>query len=172
MVEFSKEHKKEVGQYFGEGVHKVKIDEVVFGMTDKDKEYAEFKLIGENGETGSARMWFTTDGAINYSFNAIRNIFIHNTVEKHRDKMREKFDALHNTEELAEFCKALRGKECWYSIVKTDQTYTDNYGNIRHNYDRNVYGYEPKIAPKTEAEKVADKVGGEVVDTPDDEFPF
>lgn len=167
MAKFTKEHKEEMGSnYFKPGVHKVKIEKVEFGKTQDDKEFAEFSVVGENGEEGQARVWFTTDKAINFSFNIIRGIFVHNAPENKKDEMRKKVDACKDTNELSVICVALSGKECWYSVFENpERTFTGKDGQLRNSFDRNVYGYEPKPRDSQPSKK-SDKV--EIEDVPDD----
>lgn len=175
MADFNAEHKKEMGQFFDEGVHKVTITKIEFGETKDGKEFAEFSVEGENGEQGSARVWFTTDAAINFAFNTFRAIFVHNTVEKNRDKMRAMLDELKNTKELATKAQALVGKEAWYSNYRnTDRPYTAADGSTKYSYDRNITGYEPKPREVSTESKAIDTMGGgEVVEESKDEpFPF
>lgn len=63
--------------------------------------------------------------------------------------MREKFNAIKGTEELEKACqKMLPGKEAWFSIYESDtRTYTDDNGNVRKSFDKNLTGYEPKAKP-------------------------
>lgn len=176
MADFTDEHKKEMvpGNYFAEGIHKVKIVDVVFGKTDADKEYAEFEVIGEEGEEGKARIWFTTDAAKGYSFNTVRSIFVHNTKdESKKDKTRAMVDAVTNTTELAKLCEALKGKECWYAVYKSERTYVGKDGQSRNSFDRNVYGYEPKPKAPNAVEKAAKEIDGEITsENVDSVFPF
>lgn len=143
MAQFTDEHKKEQSSnFFPEGIHKVKIVAVEFGTTDSDKEYAEFNVVDDDGREGSARMWFTTDAAIGFSFNVIRGIFVHNAPEGQKDKMRDKIDKLADTEALAKACEMLAGKECWYQVVQ-EGSYINGQGDTKPSYNRNVFGYEP-----------------------------
>lgn len=147
MVKFTEDHKKEqASNYFGEGIHKVKIGAIDFGATDDGKEYVEFTVVDDDEREGTARMWFTTEKAINYTFNIIRGIFVHNAPADKKDAIRAKIDKVKDTKELEKICEMLAGKECWYAVYKSDRTYKSN-GDIKHSYDKNVYGYEPK--PRT-----------------------
>lgn len=171
-VTFTDENKQEMGAFFSEGIHKVKISAIVAGETDQGKEYFEFTVAGDNGEEGSARIWWTTDNATKYSFNVIKNIFVHNTVEKNRDQIKAKVDAVKTTDELLDLCQALVGKEAWYQVTKSDRTYVNNAGETKNSYDRNITGYEPKPAKKTAAQ-LEDELkaeGGKPVDV--NEIPF
>lgn len=150
MADFTDEDKKErTTDYFEEGVHEVEIAVVSFGKTSDDKEFAEFTVAGsgDDARTGTARVWFTTPAAKNYSFGIIRSIFVHNTPEEKRDATRERINKIKNTAELEEACEALMGKKCWYSVAKSERTYTNEAGETKNSYDKNVYGYKP--APKT-----------------------
>lgn len=152
MADFNDSHKEEMGgNYFEEGIHLVKVMLVEFDETDKGKEYIELTLSDDEGDKeAKVRMWFTTDGAIKYTFNTLRAIFVHNADEGKKDEVRTKFDSLKNTEELDKACqKMLIGKECWLQVSQKG-TYLDGQGNPRPNYDRNIYGYEPSPRVNTE----------------------
>src|SRR5688500_18525944 len=148
MVKFTDEHKTEQQtSYFGVGIHKVKIMLVEFGIDDKKREYAEFTLVDpENDDKhDTARLWLHTDKTTEFSCSTIRSIFVHNAPEEKKDSVREKFNALEDTKQLEEACqKTLIGKECWYSIYENpNRTYTNDKGETKNSYDRNIYGYEP-----------------------------
>lgn len=172
MAKFNDEHKEEMGSnnYFEQGVHKVKITGVEFGETEDGKEWAEFSVTDDSGEKeGNARVWFTTDKAIWYSFNVFRSIFVHNAPKAQKDKMRKSIDDLKDTDELAKAAESLKGKECWYSVYENpERTYTDNSGKLRNSFDRNVYGYDP--GPRKEA-KTAEVDDSDMPDVDNDE-PF
>lgn len=151
MANFTNEHKKEqTGNYFGEGIHKVQISEVVFDKESDGREYAEITVVDpDNGErTDKARLWFHTDGAIGYSFNIFKGIFVHNAPEGKKDETRAALDAMNGTDDLEKACKVLKGKEAWYQVAKSPtRTYTDKAGNTKPSFDKNITGYEP--TPKT-----------------------
>lgn len=144
MVKFSEDHKKDSrGDFIPEGIHKVKIAAIVFDSMPDGREYVEFTVEDEEGRAGTARMWFTTDAAINYTFNIIRGIFVHNAPEGKKDAIREQIDKLEDDAALEKACKVLIGKEAWYLVEKSDRTYTADDGTTKHSYNRNIYGYEP-----------------------------
>lgn len=149
--------KKEISNnYFSEGVHKVKIGSVHF-VTDNGKEYAEFLVVGDEGQEGTARVYFT-EKAATYSFNTIRGIFVHNSPESSKDKTRDAINAIEDTETLEKQCQKLIGKECWYMVQKSDQTYVNNNGETKNSYNKNIYHYEPKMkesAPDVSGAKYA-----------------
>jgi hypothetical protein len=170
MADFNDSHKAEQGQYFTEGIHKVTILGVEGGKNDNDKEFIEFIVGGENGEEGSARMWFTSDKAIAFTFNSIRNIFVHNALKGKEDGARDMVNKVKNSDELIKLCnEVLIGKEAWYQVEKSDYTYTNAAGEVKQSYNRNIFGYEPK--PKQSGVKAVDDTfgGGEVLS--DDEVP-
>lgn len=159
MATFNAEHKEEMGKYFNEGIHKVKIMLVEGGTNDNDKEYIEFTVAGDNGEEGQARVWFTTDKAIKFSFNTIRNIFVHNASKGKEDAAREMVNKVGDTKELVELCnKVLIGQEAWFVVEDSGRTYTDATGAERVSYDRNIYGYEPRPKVKSQDEINVGKV--------------
>lgn len=152
MANFTDEHKEETGKFFGEGVHKVKIMAVSSGTNDNGKEFIEFAVVGDNQEEGTARMWFSSDKAIRFSFNTVRSIFVHNALEGKKDAARDMVNKVKNTEELVDLCnKALIGKEAWYVVERSDYTYTNAAGEVKQGYNRNIYGYEPDSKPKAAA---------------------
>ena len=167
MVKFSDEHKKELSNdYFEIGVHKVQIMLVNFGKTDDGKEYVEFTVTDPETQTkeGTARLWFTTDKAIGYTFNIIRGIFVHNSPEDKKQAIREKVDAVKDTTELDKLCQLLIGKEAWYEISEDEtRTYQNDKGETKPSLNKNITGYEPTpkkvsapAAPETNAAPVSD----------------
>lgn len=180
MVKFTDEHRQDNGNFFDEGAHKVTIEDVTFGTTDDGKEYAEFSVFDQQNHElkDKARVWFTTDKAIKFSFGIIRGIFIHNCPEEKKDALRESLQKIKDTEELAKICVSLRGKEAWFTLYKSDRTYTNASGDIKNSYDRGIWGYEPSTPKKSDAANAPDTVstaqkvtGGEKVEV-GDEFPF
>ena len=180
MAKFNEDDKKEIQQggagFYEEGVYTVQIVEVTGGVTDKGSEFFEFEVVGGNGEEGKVRTYFT-DAAKPYSFNTIRNIFVHNTVEKNKDKIREMVDACEDTDALLKLCEGLRGKDAWLLVQYTGDTYTNpTSGKSYKNVNRNLYGYEPKFTPtpETASSKVAEQTGGEEItsENVDQVFPF
>ena len=163
MADFNDDHKSETGNFFQEGVHKVKIAGVTGGETPEGKEFIEFTVAGENGEEGNARMWFTTDKAIKFTFNTIRGIFTHNALEGKKEAAKDMVNKVKNSDELVELCnKVLTGKEAWYQVEKTDRTYPAADGSLKNSYNRNIYGYEPKPKAGSAVDELTK--GGEELD--------
>lgn len=136
--------------WFGFGVHKVQIAEIGLGHTDDDKEFVEIGVVGENGEEDTARVWFTTDKAANYSFNVLRQIYVHNAPEDKKDAARDAMDGVKDTEDLVDkLQEKLLGGECWFTKYPDPQrTYQGTDGQTRPSINKNVYGYEPKLRPE------------------------
>jgi len=182
MADFNDDDKKEIAQggagFYEEGVYPVQIIDVTGGETDKGSEFFEFEVAGAEGQEGKVRVYFT-DKAKPYSFNTIRSIFVHNTVEKKKDEVRAMVDKCKNTEELLKLCDALRGKDCWLLVQYTGETYTNpSSGKSYKNANRNLYGYEPRFTP-TPSTNAADSVkkdvgGGEEITSENinEVFPF
>lgn len=150
MVKFTKDHKEEMGnaEYFKEGIHRVKVLLVGLGVTNNGKEYIEFTVVGDGNEEGKVKLWLSTDGAIKYTFNIIRGIFVHNaSTEAKKEEIRKKVDAIEDDEALEKACQMLIGKECWLQVSRSDRTYVNKAGETKFSYDNDLYGYEPK--PKT-----------------------
>lgn len=170
MADFNAEHKEEMTPFFPEGIHVVNIVDVEGGVNDNDKEYIKFTVEGSNGEEGSANMWFTTDKAIKFTFSTIRSLFTHNATKGKEEEAKKMINAVKNSEELVELCKkVLIGKEAWFQVEKSDYTYTNQAGEEKRGYNRNIFGYEPK--PKQSGNKAIDDTfgGGKVMS--DDEIP-
>lgn len=152
MVKFSDAHKAERStNYFEEGIHEVKISSFFFDKTAKGQEFVEVEVIDPLNEerTASTRFWFTTDGAINYAFNILRGIFVHNAPENKKDEVRTKFDSIADTDQLEKEMNMLIGKDCWLQVY-ADGTYIDKNGNSKPNFSRDIYGYKP--SPKATVE--------------------
>lgn len=136
--------------YFGFGVHKVQLMDFTNGGTgDGEKEYVEVTFCDpEDGDkTDTARVWFTTDAAAAYSFSTLRNIYVHNAPEAKKEQARATFDKLLNTDEMiAEMGDKLVGKEAWFTKYEDPKrTYTGKDGIERKSFNKNIYGYEPKL---------------------------
>lgn len=173
MVQFNADAKQSLGLYFGEGVHKVKIIGVIQDKNDNGSEYFEFGLEGENGEEGTARIYWT-EKAQKYSFNAVRDIFVHNTKEANKDMIRAKVDATKDTDELFKLVDAnLIDKEAWFKVEKAGTTYVNNNGETKNSYNRNLYGYEPAMKKQT-AEDLIDEFKKNADSTPieSNDIPF
>ena len=139
------------------------------GETEGGKEYVEFTVIGKNEEEDTARVWFTTPAATNYSFNVIRQIIVHNTKEENKDKARKAVDAVKTTQELVDLLnEKCLGGELWFTkYYNPTRTYENKAGETKRSVDKNVYGYEPKEKP----ELMGDQGEIKAADLPEDE-PF
>jgi hypothetical protein len=154
MAKFTDEN-KEVKEFndsnwLGFGVHHVQIATIGLDKTeDGGKEFIEIGVVGENGEEDTARVWFTTDAAINYSFNVLRQIYVHNAPEAKKDAARDAMDRIMSTEELVDELQAkLLGGNCWFTkYPDPSRTYVNAAGETKPSINKNVYGYEPKPRP-------------------------
>lgn len=179
MVKFSDDDKKvsefSGSKFFEEGVHLVKISTVTLDTTKDDKEFIAFGVVDsmddDNEHEDEVRFWFSSPGAINFSFNRIREIFVHNSPEDKKDETRKKFDAITDTEKLEAACaKVLVGKEAWLKVEQNpNRTYQNTKGETKNSFDKNLTGYEPKPARlsgdpapnNTEPITVTDEAGNE-----------
>lgn len=170
MADFNQETKKEVSnnQYFGEGVHVVTILGIT-SDTSTDKEFWKVELEGENGEEGDARLYWT-EKAAPYSFNTIRQIFVHNTVDANKDKIRATVDATNNTAELLKLSQSLIGKKAWYKVEKSGGQYLGSDGTMKDSYNKNLFGYEPKMKKVTADDLISQSTPAEQTDI--DAIPF
>jgi|GEM_PF-1308175 hypothetical protein len=132
--------------FFREGVHEVIITSAEFFETDDQKIYLELGIMGSNDEQDTARLYFT-DGAKKISLDTIRKILVHNAPdEETKDKIREAYKKITNLAQLNPFVLRLVDKQAWLKIEKSDKTYTSKEtGEIKHSYNRNIYGFEPKM---------------------------
>lgn len=151
MVKFTDEN-KEVKEfkdnYFSYGVHKVKIAFLEADQTDDGKEFIEVTVMDPEDEelTDTARVWFTTDKAINYSFNVLRGIYTHNAPEDKKAEAGATFDAVTDLKELEKIMQKVVGGECWFTKYQDPtRTYPAADGSIRKSVNKNVMGYEPKL---------------------------
>lgn len=140
-------------QYFDYGVHRVLLGQFELGGTEPgEKEYIEITVMDpDDGEiTDTARVWFTTEKAANYSFNVLRQLYVHNAPANAKDKARDTFDAIPDTKKAVELLnEKLIGKEAWFSKYPSPtRTYEAADGTIKKSIDKNVYGYEPKPRPE------------------------
>lgn len=147
----NKEVREFDSNYFTFGVHKVQIAGVELAETDDGKEYVEITVVdpADGEKTDTARVWFTTDQAANFSFNTLRQIFVHNTPEDRKDAGRQLFDKVADTTELVGVLGALVGKDCWFTKYHdATRTYVGKDGVNRKSVNKNIYGYEPKLKPE------------------------
>lgn len=156
MVKFNESHKKEMGNYFELGVHKVYIMGVRFDETDDGREFAEFTVVDDNKakepKETTARLWFHTDKAIGYSFSIVRGLFTHNAAEDKKEQVKEMVNKVDDTKELDKLCQKLIGKEAWLEIEEDpSRTYKNEAGEVKPSINRNITGFEPvkKSAPAT-----------------------
>lgn len=135
--------------WLGFGVHKVHIG--MIELTEKNgKECVEITVLGPNDEEDTAVVWFSTDKAANYSFNVLRQIYVHNAPEARKDAARDTMDSVKDTTELVEkLNEKLVGGECWFTkYLDPSRTYTAQDGTVRQSVNKNIYGYEPKPRPE------------------------
>jgi hypothetical protein len=135
--------------YFNEGVHEVLIDSAKRGKTDAGKEYVEFIVKGENGESDTARLWFTTEKSCKYALSILAGIASHNKEsEADKQKVRDAFKQITDTDQVDDkFLAKFENDHAFFTVYKSDRTYEKD-GETKHSYDKNIYGYSPK--PKTD----------------------
>lgn len=132
--------------FFREGVHEVMIGMAEFNETAAGDIYLHVAVAGKSGEESSARLYFT-DKSTKYSIDTIRKILIHNAEsDEKKAEIREYF----NTKvkcllDLKPLARSLIGKQAWLKIEKSDRTYVGEGGKTRNSYDRDLYGFEPRM---------------------------
>lgn len=142
--------------YFEQGVHEVTIKEAKRGATNDGKDFVEFELAGTEGQSGTARVWLTTEKAAKYALGILAGIMVHNKkTEAEKAKTRDNFKLITDTDQLDKaFLDRFNGFKAWYQVEKSDRTYVANDGTTKYSFDKNIYGYEPKPRQKTAAELV------------------
>lgn len=170
----NKEVKEFNSNYFDYGVHKVLVSDVTLGGTGEgEKEFIEVEVVdpGDLEVKDSARVWFTSDKAINYSFNVLRQIFVHCAPEEKKDEARAMFDKIGDTDTLTQIMEKCKGRQIWFTkYPNPDRTYTNQAGETKASIDKNVMGYEPKV--KTELLAEPKLPGGQITkDNINEVFP-
>jgi hypothetical protein len=139
-------------KYFDYGVHKVLVGDVTLGGTaEGEKEYIEVEVIdpGDLDITDKVRVWFTTDKAINYSFNLLRQIFVHCAPEDKKDDAKIMFDQIGDTDTLKQIMEKCKGRQIWFTkYPDPSRPYTNPAGETKPGISKNIMGYEPKLKPE------------------------
>lgn len=158
----------EQSKYFEEGVHKVKIAGAIMDKMDDGREYVEIGVEGSEGETAEVRMWLHSEKAFKFTMRTLQGIAVHNAKDDtQKDKIRQFFVGDFDDAKIKKVLEKLDGYEAWFTVYQSDRTYTNAQGETRHSYDRNIYGYEPKLKKTT----IEDLMGpAEKVST--DDVPF
>lgn len=133
--------------WLGFGVHEVTLGLIEAGKTDNNKEFVEFTVIGPKDEEDTARVWFTSDKSANFSFNIMRQIYVHCAPEgKAKEKARTDFDAVKDSDEAVELMQKCVGKKIWFTkYPDPTRTYQNQAGQTKQSINKNVYGYAPKL---------------------------
>lgn len=130
-------------EYFSEGVHQVTIQNAEF-VESNGKIYLETTVRGDGGELEKIRLYFT-ESSTKISINTIRKIIIHSiSDEEQRKVFREEFNKIRSLLDLSKFISRLKGCVAWLKIEKSERTYVNRYGEVRHSMDRSLYGFEPR----------------------------
>ena len=156
-------------KYFNEGEYEVLIQNVELGTTDSGKAYVELTVLGHDDETDTARLWFTTDKSAKYSLSILAGIAVHNKqTEADKAGVRTAFKKITDTDQVDDkFLAKFKEMDAFFTVYKSDRTYTNANGEEKHSYDKNIYGYMPKPKQLT-AEQLVAKEGEPFTD----EVPF
>lgn len=162
------------GNYFGEGVHQVTISVAVLEAMDDGREYVDIGVSGKDGEEGSARMWLHTDKAAKFTLRTLQSIAVHNAkTETQEVKTRAYFVGEMTNEKIQKILTQMVGYEAWYVVVQDpNRTYTNDDGEIKASYNRNVYGYEPTMPDKTKQQLIDELITNGAESVEDDDIPF
>ena len=132
--------------YFAEGEHEVLIEKAERGTTDAGKEYVEFSVLGHADERDTARLWFTTDASAKYAMSIMAGIAVHNKqTDADKTATRNAWKAITETDKIdAKYLANFKDKDAFFTVHKSDRTYTTPSGEVKFSYDKNIYGYMPK----------------------------
>jgi len=131
--------------YFPLGFHEVGVTSAKRGVTANGKEFAEFEVLSADDEdyTGTARLWFSSDKSTKYALSILSGIASHNKeTEAEKQKVNEAFKKITDTDQVDDkFLERFVGMEAFYEVADNGRTYTNESGQVRPSYDRNIYGY-------------------------------
>lgn len=155
--------------YFSEGEHEVLIQKAERGTTDAGKAYVEFTVLGQNDESDTARLWFTTEKSCVYALSILAGIAVHNkATDAEKTAVRDAFKKITDTDQVnAAFLAKFKEMDAFFTVYKSDRTYTTASGETKHSYDKNITGYMPKAKATTMKQDIA---AGQNVDL--SEIPF
>lgn len=152
------------------GVSRVQLVLAEAGALDDGREYIEVNVQAEDGIEDSARCWFT-GGASNISFNTLRQVAVHQGKdEEEKQKIRDKVDAVKDSQELCDILNEYIGGELWVrKEYDPKRTYQNQAGVTKRSVNTNLFGYQPAERPEFMPKK-ADANGNAVEDAfPDGE---
>lgn len=147
-MDFTNEHKeeREYAKKLPFGVNKV----LILGFSlEKTKDGNEFIEVGftnmDQDIEDKARVYFT-EKAAGFSFDTLRQIFVHNAPEDKKDIARQSVNAVASTEKLVELLASkLPGKEMWVTKYLDPKRNYEKNGQTFKSINLNIYGYEPKL---------------------------
>lgn len=176
--QFSQEE-KEVREfnnnYFPYGTTRVQVISAKALTTEKNQEVVDVYVVDpENAEITDTVRFFFVGGAPNISFNALREIFIHNIPENDKVAKGELFDTVKDTEALADLMDVeISGGEAWFTkTVDPARTYVGKDGETRQSVNRNLYAYPRKVKPEEMPKPKADQQPLRAEDYKGDDVPF
>lgn len=159
--------------YFSIGEHEVLIQKAERGTTADGKDYVEFTVLGQDDESDTARLWFTTEKASIYAMSIMSGIAVHNRkTDAEKKTARDAIKAIKDTDLVdAKFLAKFVNMDAFYSVYQSTRTYTGKDGSQKFSYDKNIYGYAPNPRKTTAADLINDfKANGEAVNVA--EIPF
>lgn len=153
-IQFSEAEKEEMtfkDTFFKYGVHKVQVDGRAIERDDQDRAYMEIGVVDPDNSdiTTTVRMWLHTEGARKFTFNTLRNIYVHNAPEDQKEAARKTFDAIKDGTDLLVALDKVIGGEAWIDVYPDpERTYQNAKGETKPSINTNIYGYEPKLKPE------------------------
>lgn len=134
------------------GISDVTIEDIKTGkMEDSGKHYIAVSVKAVDGDAEEeVRLWLTSSVAANISFNALRDIAVHDAkTESTKESRRKAIDAITDSEELVTLIGKLKSPQAWVTkYYDKERTYTDNTGKTRRSVNTNLLGYKPKLKPE------------------------
>ena len=165
------------GKGFEYGTHEV----IIGSVESKEKktrnnpeaEVIEVEVFDEadNDKTATCTLYFHTEGGAKMAVAKVLGIMVHNVGEEKKDKVRELgkklFASISDPKEARDVAVKLMndkmiGKKAYLVAEPNGDYKTTSYGDIWH------YPAEPQSDPRDEAEAVARKTGGAVVNDTED----
>ena len=161
---------KSDGNWFEPGVYKVLIESATRGKTDKGTEYIEFKVLGEEDQTGKARKYITEKSA-QYTRNFLAGIAVHNqTTEEEKQKVRDSFKKPLDTDTWTDkYLEKFKNFEAWIDVYEDENAPKSNGGFYKRT---EIFHYEPKHRQPSSRSRIADMLNQATPVELSDDIPF
>jgi hypothetical protein len=180
-MDFTAKDKEEVSftEKFPYGVHQVVITGFDIKKADNGNEFVEVGFANMDGTIeDKCRVYFTEKARL-YSFNTMRQIYVHNAPSDKKELARKQVDAVPNLDNLVELMGSKKSLQAWVTKYQDPtRTYLGSDGRTYKSTNISIMGYEPKLneslmpKPQEGVNQAASAVFSfEVKDTKDEPFP-